>query len=508
MMKDNFFVFIFLCFCFFVNAQQLEIENLGDKVNSKYAELSPIISADGKTVYFIRSNHPQNFKGDTLTQDIWYAQLSDDGTWNEAIHAGSDLNRSQYNTLFNVSTDGNRMMIGGAYSEGVNWGVGFSFIERNGDKWSDPKYINIKQFDKLCRGEYSSACLLSNNKILVLSFSENEDSKINNLYVSFREVNEKWSKPTAISSINTEYDETTPFMASDGITLYFASDRPGGFGLKDIYMCKRLDDTWQKWSTPINLGQPINTERAEGYYTIPASGNVAYMISNQNTFGKTDIVRIKTKEINKPKPVVLLSGKVMNANTQELIEAEISYEVLPSGKEAGTSNYLTKNGDYKIILPYGKNYGISAKAKGFIPISINVDLTKEEEYKEIRRPLLLVPIEAGQIVRLNNIFFDSGKSTLKTESFPELDRLVKIMKENPSMNIQIAGHSDDVGDEEINLKLSIERALSVENYLQSQSIKTTRVVSTGVGKSKPIGSNDTDEGRQLNRRVEFKILNN
>jgi hypothetical protein len=235
----------------------------------------------------------------------------------------------------------------------------------------------------MCKGEYSSACLLSDNKTLILSFSEIESSKINDMYVCFLQSNGKWSEPKTFgTSINTEFDETTPFMAADGMTLYFASDRPGGFGSKDIYVSKRLDDSWQKWSTPVNMGKPINTENAEGYYTIPASGNYAYMISHQNTFGKSDIVRIKTKEATKPKPVVLLSGKVLNAKTQEPIEAEISYEVLPSGIEAGTSNYLTKNGDYKIVLPYGKNYGISAKAKGFIPISINVDLTNEGKYSE------------------------------------------------------------------------------------------------------------------------------
>ncbi len=492
-----------------IHAQKLEIENLGTNVNSSYAEYNPIISADGNTLYFVRSNFPVNTKGAAESQDIWISLLNANGDWLSAEHAGQYLNREQFNTLFNVSADGNRMLIGGAYKDGINWGAGFSFIERNGETWSEPHYLDIKKYDKMCRGEYSYAYLLSDNKTLVLSFSEMEDSKVNDLYVSFLQKNGSWSEPKSLGkSINTDFDETTPFIAADGVSLYFASDRPGGLGDKDIYMSKRLDDSWQKWSSPVNLGRPINSEDAEGYYTIPANGKIAYMVSRKNTIGKADIVRIKTVEATKPNPVVLLSGKVLNAKNQQPIEAEISYEILPSGMEMGSSKFLSKNGDFKLILPYGKNYGISARAKGYIPISINVDLTTSGEYKEIKRPLLLVPIETGQVVRLNNIFFDKGKSFLKKESFPELERLIKIMNENALMNIEIAGHSDDVGDDDFNLKLSMDRALAVEKYLQAKGIKDTRVISRGFGKAKPISDNSTEEGKQLNRRVEFKILAN
>jgi outer membrane protein OmpA-like peptidoglycan-associated protein len=401
------------------------------------------------------------------------------------------------------------MMIGGQYAGGVNWGIGFSFITRIGNTWTDPRYLDIRNFDKICKGEYSAACLLADNKTLILSFSTVEESKQNDLFVSFLQPNGKWGEPRSLgAAINTADDETTPFMAADGVTLYFASDRPGGFGSKDIYVTKRLDDSWEKWSVPVNMGQPINTEHAEGYYTIPAAGNVAYMVSYQNTLGKADIVRIKTKDATRPKPVVLLSGKVLNAKTRQPVEADISYEVLSTGEEAGRTNFVSTNGDYKLILPYGKHYGISASAKGFIPISANIDLTTTGEYAELQRELLLVPIETGQVIRLNNIFFLSGKADLQPESFPELDRLIRIMKENTSMTIEIAGHTDDVGNEEDNLKLSNDRARSVKYYLLRKGIKEMRINSKGYGETEPLAGNDSAEGKQKNRRVEFRIVKN
>ncbi|MBP9688195.1 MAG: OmpA family protein, partial [Bacteroidia bacterium] len=279
-----------------------------------------------------------------------------------------------------------------------------------------------------------------------------------------------------------------------------------GFGKNDIYLTRRLDDTWTNWSEPINLGPQINTEEWDGYYTIPASGHVAYMVSYKNTLGKADIVEIKLNQQSKPNPVVLINGKVLSADTKEPIEVEIIYEELPSGNEAGKTSFWSKSGDFKIVLPYGKNYGISARAAGYIPVSVNIDLTKPGAYKEIKQNLTMVPIKTGQIVRLNNIFFDLYSAVLKDESMPELNRLVSLMKDNKDMSIEIAGHTDATGSDEENLLLSEKRAASVRAYLISKGIKEARLFSIGYGETQPIADNNNDIDSQLNRRVEFKIL--
>lgn len=480
--------------------------NLGAAINSVYAELNPVISADGNQLYFVRSNHPQN-SNPTEGQDIWMSEKNEKGEWQPAVNIGQPFNKQQFNTLFNISTSGNKMLIGGSYKSGVYWGVGFSFIEKRNGTWAEPTELDIKKFDKMNSGLYSSANLLPDNKTLLLSFSEEVDGKLNNLYVSRLSVNGRWSQPKSLGAIiNTPYDESTPFMAADGVTLYFSSNRPGGFGKNDIYLTRRLDDTWTNWSEPINLGPQINTEEWDGYYTIPASGHVAYMVSYKNTLGKADIVEIKLNQQSKPNPVVLINGKVLSADTKEPIEVEIIYEELPSGNEAGKTSFWSKSGDFKIVLPYGKNYGISARAAGYIPVSVNIDLTKPGAYKEIKQNLTMVPIKTGQIVRLNNIFFDLYSAVLKDESMPELNRLVSLMKDNKDMSIEIAGHTDATGSDEENLLLSEKRAASVRAYLISKGIKEARLFSIGYGETQPIADNNNDIDSQLNRRVEFKIL--
>jgi len=483
-----------------------EIKNLSDAVNSAYAELNPVISADGKNLYFVRSSHPQN-QNPTEGQDIWMSEKDENGSWKTAVNLGKTFNKQQFNTLFNISPSGDKMLIGGSYKDGVYWGVGFSFIEKRNGVWQEPYELAIKKLDKLNRGLYSSAFLLPDNKTLLLSFSEDEEGKLNDLYVSKLTKNGKWSEPISLGSkINTTYDESTPFMAADGVTLYFSSNRQGGFGQNDIYLTRRLDDTYQNWSEPVNLGPQINTEQWDGYYTIPASGDLAYMVSYKNTLGKADIVQIKLNAKAKPEPVVLINGEVLSADTKEHLEVQVIYEELPSGNEAGKTSFWSKSGDFKIILPYGKNYGISARAAGYIPVSVNIDLTKPGQYREIKQNLTMVPIKTGQIVRLNNIFFDEYSDVLKEESKPELNRLVSLMKENNNMIIELSGHTDAVGSDEENQILSDKRAAAVKKYLVAKGIKENRLFNIGYGETQPVADNNNDIDRQLNRRVEFKIL--
>jgi outer membrane protein OmpA-like peptidoglycan-associated protein len=307
-----------------------------------------------------------------------------------------------------------------------------------------------------------------------------------------------------------KFDEMTPYLAADGVTLYFSSNRPGGLGDNDIWMTKRLDSTWQKWAEPVNLGSPINTPDWDAFFTLDAGGEYAYLTTSLGTYGESDIIRVKLLEREKPDPVVLVSGNVYNQKTKQPLSASLIYETLPDGTEAGNAVSNATDGAFKIVLPYDKNYLIRASADHFFAQSenLNLDSLVKAGYKEIHKDLYLVPIEVGQVVRLNNVFFDFDKSSLRPESFVELDRVVKLLSENPAIEIEMSAHTDNRGSDEYNFKLSDNRARSVMEYIISKGIAANRIISQGYGETKPQVPNDTDENRQLNRRVEFKILKN
>jgi outer membrane protein OmpA-like peptidoglycan-associated protein len=507
-MRLHFFLSFFVLMPAFLSAQYQK-ENLGAAVNSQYAELSPTISPDGKKLFFIRTDHPENSSyPQPGSQDIWMSKLDSTGKWTAARHLKAPFNDELYNGIEGFSVDGNTRYIKGYYERGQYDGMGFSYFELTKDGWVGPKGIKVKGYESGIKAEDRSisSCMHSDNQTLLMSFVPNDRKKTDHdLYVSFRKENGNFSEPLLLPTVSSPYDEIGPFLASDGVTLYFASNRPGGLGSHDIWMSRRLDDTWQKWSEPVNLGPEINTNDWDAYYSVAASGDVAYMVSSSGGFGNSDIVKITLKEEVRPNPVALVSGKVLDQKTGKPVEATITYYSLADNVEAGTARSSNGTGDYSIVLPYGKTYGFRAQAKGYYAVSENLDLTGLKSYQELKRNLFLVPIEIGQVVRLNNIFFESGKATLKPESFEELDRVVKLLTDNPTMEIDLAGHTDNVGTEEANQQLSDDRSKAVYDYLTSKGILASRLSTRGYGEIKPVDTNDTEEGRSKNRRVEFTI---
>jgi outer membrane protein OmpA-like peptidoglycan-associated protein len=203
----------------------------------------------------------------------------------------------------------------------------------------------------------------------------------------------------------------------------------------------------------------------------------------------------------------MVYGTVYNQKTKTFLpDASVHYEYMNNGSEAGVARTNPGNGEYKIVLPQGNTYGFRAEAQGFVSVNDNLDATNLKEYTEIQRDLYLVPVEVGQVVRINNIFFDFAKSTLKPESFAELNRVVDFLNSNPTVSIELSGHTDNIGNTASNLKLSDDRAKSVVDYLTAKGISATRLTAKGYGETKPVALNDTEEGRAMNRRVEFTIL--
>lgn len=499
----------------------IKVGNLGERINSEYPELRPTVSADGNLLFFIRMGHPQNEHIATVrnAQDIWYSIREEDGSWMPAEHLDGAVNASQYNAVYWIAPDLNSMLIKGAYIDGQYSGTGVSMTRLQKDgSWSPPQMLRIRNFHKFGYTQQLGASMGQDGKTLLFYMTDQKNSFDNDIYVSFLEGGDIWTAPKSLGKkINLpDHNEMSPFIAADGMTLYFSSDRPGGLGQNDIWMSKRLDESWTKWSEPVNLGKPINTGNDEAFFTLDAGGEYAYLTSSDGAFGGSDIVRVKLLEREKPDPVVLVSGNVYNAKTKEPLSADLIYEVLPDGTEAGKGISSPQDGSFKIVLPYDKNYSIRASAEKFFAISenLNLDSLIKMGYKEIHKDLYLAPIEIGQAFRLNNVFFDFDKYDLRPESFTELNRVVMFLNEYPNIEIEMGAHTDSKGADEYNITLSHNRAKSVMEYILSKGIATSRITFKGYGETKPVANNanadgsDNPEGRQLNRRVEFIIMKN
>lgn len=481
-------------------------QSLGENINTIYDEMAPMISPDGKTIYFDRKNSPENAGGFEDIDDIWYSVVDNEGKWRPAKNIGQPLNNKYNNFVQSITPDGNSLLLGNVYKKDGTAAVGVSLTHRTRQGWAFPEKQYIDNF--INYNKFANYFLSNDGKVLLMAIQTKGSYGGLDLYVSFRKTENNWTKPQNLGPIiNTLVNDYSPFLAADGVTLYYSTSGKAGYGSEDIFQTTRLDDSWKNWSEPQNLGPVINSPKSDTKYNVPASGEYAYFSSTNKSVGKNDIFRIALPKTIKPKAVVLISGKVLNEKTNQPVDARIIVEELPSGKEVAFARTDPKTGKFKIVLPAGKKYGFRAVGLGFFDINKNIDLSDVKEYEEIEdENLRLSPIEVGSVVRLNNIFFETAKATLKPESFPELDRTIDFLNKNKSLQIEIAGHTDNVGSDETNNKLSKARAQSVGNYLIDHGIEASRLIIKGYGESRPIAFNTTPEGRQQNRRVEFKVL--
>jgi len=560
-----------------------EMKKLGRKVNSRFHDSAPIISPDGKTLYFFVADHPENNYGIDNSQDIWYCEKDEYGEWGQAFHMKSPLNAHRYNQVMSVLADGNTLLVRGSNGNSE----GLSLTIRTNGKWTSPTPLRIPDYDRMNKGRFSGAFMSSDGQVLIMYFSETKDANRSDLYVSFNKGGNSWTSPQKIGApINTHLDEFGPFITADNKSLFFASNRGGGYGSADIYRSERLDDTWLKWSQPVNIGPPVNTGGFDAYFSMDASGKDifstrAFMSADG---GSLDIIGLV------PIPQITLSGYIRNKKNNQPVEVELQYMAVK--KDTGwintdhkgyyevvlhkralyefsaikegydlmldTVDFSETKGDvnmkkdfymnpqmmelsgfvynkkdfismsleltienekietrvvhsndegfYHTQIPSKGKYYFRASREGFINLSDSLNVIEFDPYNGITKDLYMMPIEVGVTVRLNNIFFDFDKTTLRPESIPQLDRVVQFMHENPMVVVEIGGHTDSKGTDAYNINLSQGRADAVVYYVIDQGVDHDRIVAKGYGENIPVETNTTDEGRQTNRRVEFKIL--
>lgn len=484
--------------------------NLGEPVNSKWGDYSPQSNPNGKVINF--TSQRKDSKSDSQTNKDWnetngwdedvYSIEKEGAGWSKPKMLPEPINSDGNDFGTSFSGDGQNMVYVACGREGGIGNCDLYTLTLEGNTWSAPQnmgnIVNSEEWDS------QPTMSADGNTIIFASTRENGFGNAD-LYVITRNKFGDWGAASNLGGvINTPFTEKSPFLSPDGKTLYFTSEGHPGHGGLDLFISVNEGG---KWSEPVNLGKPLNSEGDDAYFTIGGSGEVGYFASTRKGgLGLLDLYSIKIPESMRPKPTVVVEGVVTNAKTKAVVGAYVMVEDMNTGELIAVNKSNSVTGKYLIVLPAGKTYSVSANKEGFFFHSERFDVPDAANYQEIKKDIELKPIEKGAKVVLNNIFFETGKATLSPQSRVELEKAIDLMKANPTMIIEVGGHTDNVGDDAFNMKLSHDRAKSVRDYLVTGGIASARVQAKGYGESNPIAANDTEDGRKANRRTEFVIL--
>lgn len=514
--------------------ERVWVDNLSE-INSDADDFSPCVSTDGESLMFTsrRNNgHTPNEIGiyDAEIYSTAYANKK----WSKPANAGNNVNSLADDVTGNLSYDGQSMLM----YRSENGNADLFESELNGLEWGPakpgPKAINTEYNQTFTSYSFDGV------KLYFITDQKGGGGKAgNDIFFSGRMAmgNGQYGKPqTAGTKINTKYNEGSVFMTPDGKYMFFSSQGHNSMGGYDIFMAK-----WHQgqWLEPVNLGYPINTPYDDMFFAATANGKFAYISSNRDGGkGGMDIYKVTFWGPEKPviydtedyllasmavpttettlerpkvvekKSLTVFKGIVVDAITGKPLDADL--ELMDVGKSEVINNSKTNSatGKFLLSLPAGKNYGITVTKEGYLFHSENFNLPEGDDFNMVNKKVELYNIKVGSKIALRNVFFASGSADITSDSYPELDRLVKLLKDVPGLEIELSGHTDNRGSEKTNTKLSQDRAQAVVDYLISKGIAANRLTAKGYGPSQPVASNETAAGRQANRRTEFLITAN
>ncbi len=503
--------------------------------NSEFDDLAPAVSADGEFFMFSSNRPNQNPKNELDMYDFdMYETLLKQKKWSNVTPAKGNINSKNDELNGALSYDGQRILI--QRKEGVSYDLFESKLK--GENWSLPELKCEKMPDRTTYHEKFGCYEPLDIKTYFIT--NNGSSGGNDIFFTGKMVLKNivdWGKPSSIGhNINTKLHEGSIYVYPNNKVIYFSSQGHGSLGGYDIYRAEFVNG---QWTNPVNLGYPINTPYDELFYAPTADGKYAYISSNRpGGKGGYDIYKItylgepkqplvdaedlllasqaepiknnfsfQKSEVNR-QSLTIFKGQIIDQLTQKSVYANIEIIDNEKNEVINTLNSNEASGKFLISLPAGKNYGIAVQANGYLFHSENFIIPDESNFEMIEKVIELKNIAIGSKITLKNIFFDVAKSVIKPESNAELDRIYELLNEIPSLKIELAGHTDNTGNENSNVKLSQDRAEAVKNYLIQKGISSNRLQSKGYGSSKPIAKNDTEEGRQMNRRTEFEIIGN
>ncbi len=467
--------------------------NMGFNVNSEYRDYFPALTADSETIIFSRI-----VKGN----EDFYTSHKKEGKWQKAEPLSSNINTPIFNEgAQSISPDGKYLFFTGCNRPDGLGRCDIYLSRKEGKQWG--KAINL---GSSINSEYWDSQPSISPDGNTLYFVSNRPGGIGSYDIWKSTLNDesRWTSPINLGpQINTPFDESTPFIHSDGKTLYFSSDGWPGMGNKDIFL-SRLGN--EGWSSPQNLGYPINTFNEETGLIVSADGSEGIFSSNlEGGFGELDIYRFKLPELVKPNPVTYVKGIVRDKETNEVLEASIIVVDLKTDLAVFNDHTSAETGDFLAVLSPGSTYSFDVDAPGYLFYSRHYNLMEFTGTKPFEVELFLDKIKVGANATLSNIFFETNKYELLPASMPELNLLLDFLTSNDKLSIEIQGHTDSSGENRFNEKLSNNRAKEVYNFLITNGISPKRLSYKGYGSTQPKANNTTEEGRQQNRRTEFII---
>lgn len=466
-------------------------ENLGDAINTPNSEYWPSMSAEGTELIFTRKERDEDFFVSGKVGNSWQPAFRINGSLNTPDNEGAQI----------ISQDGQWLVFAGKDRPGGYGGFDLYIAYKTPQGWSEainlgPK-VNTEHWE-------SQPCLSPDKRSIYFSSARPGGFGGEDLYVSHLQTNGRFGDPINLGpGINTPANENCPFLHADNQTLYFSSDGHPGYGSGDLYLVRRTDSGW---SSPENLGYPINTINNEATLFVASDGQTAYYSSDRaEGKGRLDIYRFELRTDVRPIKTLWVKGKVFDQKTGTGLPSAVELIDL-AGKRPVSRVQTNEVGEYLVTLPVGKDYAFNVARKGYLFYSDNFSLKQKPSDSTYQKDIPLQPIELNASVVLKNVFFDTNKFDLKPESEAELDRLVQLLQENPSINIRIGGHTDNVGNATDNATLSQNRAKAVVSYLIAKGIAASRLQAKGYGATQPISDNNTEEGRAQNRRTELQVV--
>ena len=465
-----------------------------ETVNSRRGEeFAPVLSASGQQLYFGAINRLDNLGG----EDIYLSKLVD-GEWTSPMLVTALNNRFGNEAPETISTDGTQMLL---FHNGK-----LKITQKTFNGWSTPTTLP----DEVNISNWQADAVFSADGKAILFASSALGYGGRDIYVSFKNELGKWQKAINLGpKINTSGNDRSPYLHSDMKTLYFSSDGHEGFGDLDVFVTRRLDDSWTNWSDPINLGYLFNSEGQDWGYKVTTDGLNALFSTGGNS-GSEDIFICDLPQAFRPEVVASIQGKLVDRNEKPL-SADIVWKDLNSGETIQTTKSDPQTGIFFATLPQTGNYSYTIIKPNYFPISGNLNLESSLEEMTLEAPIEVSTIEEMKSdsvkITLNNVFFETASFEILPTSFFELDRLVSWIK-GYDLSIQLLGHTDNVGSSQDNLQLSQKRVDAVKEYLVDKGCETNRIKVLGFGETKPVDTNDTETGRAKNRRVEITILQN